>query len=280
MIAAVLLAQNASADLQKMVATERAFSATSARIGVRDSFIQYFAPNGVMFAPGPVNAHQELSRQPKLNGRARATLTWYPTLAEISRDGSLGYSTGPYFITDTATKKKTYNGHFFSLWRRQPNGEYRVILDIGTPNKSPKPVAQAPVALKAIPGSSSPLPPAKGTDLVAAEKKFFDESEQVSYPAALKKHVAKPSMFFRPQRPATNIAAVDAVYDLTDPLLTTWKPLGAEVAASGDLGYTFGEYGISQGRGTAEKGYFVRVWRRQADGSWKVAIDLHHETAR
>ncbi|RMF76268.1 MAG: DUF4440 domain-containing protein [Acidobacteria bacterium] len=60
-----------------------------------------------------------------------------------------------------------------------------------------------------------------------------------------------------------------------------WEPEGGDVAASGDLGYTWGRY---EGSGTDQNGVawrtagrYVTVWRRQDDGSWRVAIDIGNE---
>lgn len=50
-----------------------------------------------------------------------------------------------------------------------------------------------------------------------------------------------------------------------------WKPLGAEVAASGDLGYTWGEYEAAR---SGRRGHYLTIWKRQKDGSWKVAADV------
>lgn len=50
-----------------------------------------------------------------------------------------------------------------------------------------------------------------------------------------------------------------------------WKPLGAEVAASGDLGYTWGEYEAAP---AGRRGHYLTVWKRQKDGTWKVVADV------
>ena len=42
---------------------------------------------------------------------------------------------------------------------------------------------------------------------------------------------------------------------------------------SGDLGYTTGTYKASMA-GTTESGKYVTIWRKQADGSWKVTDDI------
>ncbi len=57
-----------------------------------------------------------------------------------------------------------------------------------------------------------------------------------------------------------------------------WKPLGAEVARAGDLGYTYGTYVARgpgpEGRLTERHGKYVSIWRKQRDGTWKVAVDI------
>jgi ketosteroid isomerase-like protein len=57
----------------------------------------------------------------------------------------------------------------------------------------------------------------------------------------------------------------------------TWKPSQADVSTSGDLGYTWGRYEYrdraADGRSVVETGSYVTIWRRQADGSWKVVLD-------
>jgi ketosteroid isomerase-like protein len=60
-------------------------------------------------------------------------------------------------------------------------------------------------------------------------------------------------------------------------LKLTWIPLRAEVAASGDLGWTTGSYELTrldeQGAAHVRRGKYVTIWRRQADGSWKAVLD-------
>jgi ketosteroid isomerase-like protein len=57
----------------------------------------------------------------------------------------------------------------------------------------------------------------------------------------------------------------------------TWKPSFASASAAGDLGYTWGRYEYrdraADGRPVVETGTYVTIWRRQADGTWRVALD-------
>ena len=58
----------------------------------------------------------------------------------------------------------------------------------------------------------------------------------------------------------------------------SWTPEVAEVAYYGDMGYTIGTYELVQGGPDGEfvrmSGTYVTIWRKQDDGSWKVAVDI------
>lgn len=53
----------------------------------------------------------------------------------------------------------------------------------------------------------------------------------------------------------------------------SWAATKAEVGTSGDLGYTSGTYEMSMA-GATEKGKYITVWKKQADGTWKVTEDI------
>lgn len=57
----------------------------------------------------------------------------------------------------------------------------------------------------------------------------------------------------------------------------TWEPVYAQVAASEDLGFTLGNYHAEgtneKGEAVVQEGNYVTIWRKQEDGSWKVAFD-------
>lgn len=52
-----------------------------------------------------------------------------------------------------------------------------------------------------------------------------------------------------------------------------WLPRVAEIAASGDLGYTFGSWRLHLADGTFRYGEYVTIWKKQSDGSWKFILD-------
>ena len=61
-------------------------------------------------------------------------------------------------------------------------------------------------------------------------------------------------------------------------LLIKGEPMFADVAASADLGYTYGKFEWQEkGAGQVIKGYYVRAWKRDAKGAWKIVVDVANE---
>jgi ketosteroid isomerase-like protein len=57
----------------------------------------------------------------------------------------------------------------------------------------------------------------------------------------------------------------------------TWKPMRAEAAKSGDMGYTFG-FSTYKGADTTTYTNYCTIWRKQKDGSWKFVFDGGNNT--
>jgi uncharacterized protein (TIGR02246 family) len=58
----------------------------------------------------------------------------------------------------------------------------------------------------------------------------------------------------------------------------TWQATKVEVARSGDLAYVMGTYqeasNAPESKPVADRGKFVEVWKKQADGNWKTVADI------
>jgi uncharacterized protein (TIGR02246 family) len=63
----------------------------------------------------------------------------------------------------------------------------------------------------------------------------------------------------------------------------TFATTGVDVARSGDMAYEYGAYDFAtadkKGSIIDAKGKYVVVWKKQADGSWKVAVDIDNHDA-
>jgi len=116
------------------------------------------------------------------------------------------------------------------------------------------------------------------TSLVEAERAFAKASEEKGTREAFLAFIADDGTLFRPT------AVKGKKWLLEHPLppspkrsLLAWQPSFAEVARAGDMGYTFGPWEFKQDIKDEKPiayGHFVTVWQKQADGSWKFAVDL------
>jgi ketosteroid isomerase-like protein len=63
-------------------------------------------------------------------------------------------------------------------------------------------------------------------------------------------------------------------------LILNWEPRAAEVAASGDLAYSWGtSTGTRRETGAqAFRGKYLTVWKKDANGNWKMIADMGNES--
>jgi ketosteroid isomerase-like protein len=61
--------------------------------------------------------------------------------------------------------------------------------------------------------------------------------------------------------------------------ILTWEPTFEKIAASGELGYTYGIYKVTNkdtGKKTGE-GTYCTIWQKNANGEWKALLDTGNE---
>jgi ketosteroid isomerase-like protein len=131
--------------------------------------------------------------------------------------------------------------------------------------------APAPAATPA-PAPPSPELQAALEALVRTEQEFSRTSAEKGTRDAFLAFLAEDSVMFRPG-PVPGRAYMEK--GPASPILLTWRPIHAEIAASGDLGYTTGPFELRASRDAQETshGHYVTVWKKQADGTWKAVID-------
>lgn len=63
----------------------------------------------------------------------RPQFEWHPEVVEVSVDGELGLSRGPWTIRTKGPdgREVELSGTFNSVWRRQADGSWRVLFDAG-----------------------------------------------------------------------------------------------------------------------------------------------------
>ncbi|HVJ62589.1 MAG TPA: hypothetical protein VM555_07740 [Tahibacter sp.] len=107
-------------------------------------------------------------------------------------------------------------------------------------------------------------------DLASAERAFAADAQVVGVRDAFVRHLAEDAWLMRPQ-PVRAQAWFDA--HPAQPGSLKWGPEYAEIAASGDFGYTYGPWNSESPKGEKAAGHFFSVWKRGADGVWKNMLD-------
>ncbi|HEX6324466.1 MAG TPA: DUF4440 domain-containing protein [Vicinamibacterales bacterium] len=275
-----------SSDLARMVATERAFAAATREIGVRDGFLTFFTGDAIDVAPvegglALIRLTDRLRAQPQPALPLARQLLWEPRWGAISSAGDLGWLTGPYRMRDTSGANPDRHGAYFSVWRRQPDGTYKVRLDIGIATASevmfPEGFTPAPAPAAPAPGAQPPAFSAE--DLRGVEARFAQAAVR-DVGAAYRAHLLPAARLHRNERSPFAGAAGAAGFMASTFAAVTWTVLHAEVSQSGDLAFTAGFYNAeakaAEGRpASAERGFFVRVWHLDAGGAWKIAFETN-----
>jgi ketosteroid isomerase-like protein len=120
----------ANAELQRqVVATERAFADTMAR---RDAtaFAGFIDPEAVFYSDRDVlrgKAAVVTGWKATFEG-SEAPFSWEPDSVEVLDSGTLAISTGP--VRDPSGR---VTGRFYSIWRRDDAGQWRIVFDKGGP---------------------------------------------------------------------------------------------------------------------------------------------------
>jgi ketosteroid isomerase-like protein len=266
-----------TSDPRSLVEAERAFAKTSEVKGTREAFLENLADDSVLFHPGPVDGKKWWNDQPVRPG----VLSWQPIYASVSRAGDLGYTTGPWEFREKSLEDKPVAfGYFVSIWKRQADGAWKVILDLGTRN--PAPQTPAPVLLfpRDYPNNAKANQKvdveAERSALIKTETEFAKLLITKNTVDSFLSYLADGVRLYRTNNFPLVGKEAASVALAAKPGVLTWQPAKADVSTSGDLGYTYGTYefkAIGDNK-PAESGNYMRIWKKQANGKWRIVLDL------
>ena len=259
-----------------LFAAERAFAKDSTERGIRAAFLDHFASDGLDFRPGPGIMRERMHARPAPADPLALVLDWSPQAGTVARAGDLGYTTGPFSLTQQrdASVPARY-GYFFSVWRRE-NGVWRVALDAGVSTPAaPPPDSLAAAPTKAPTGFMRSSAGGRGTEALLALERGArsldpDPAEAASYFELL----ANSARIFREGSYA--IVGADGARRALAATgrRVVWTPAGGAASASDDLGYTYGRFVRFIGSSEEGSGYYVHVWQRDESGTWRIVADV------
>ena len=117
------------------------FDRATAEKGI-DGWVSFFAEDGMQLTPeGNIKGHQAIRNyMSSAFARRGYSLRWKPTFADIAGSGDLGYTTGTYESrgTDAQGNPVVRTGRYVSIWKKQKDGSWKVVLDTGSPDAPPR----------------------------------------------------------------------------------------------------------------------------------------------
>ena len=117
-------------------------------------------------------------------------------------------------------------------------------------------------------------------DLLQTDLAFSQLSEQKGRNAAFVSYAAEHATLLRPfSMPVTGKDTLENLlnsYPDTAYVLT-WVPIKADVAHSGEMGYTYGTYSLNIKNIGKEEGTYCTIWRKDKNHTWKFVLDTGNE---
>ena len=124
--------QTTGVDPEVLKQADRIFAEQTAERGL-DGWVEAFAPDGKLVSrDGVTEGHDAIRATMGALDRSDFSLSWEPLFAEGS--GDLGYTHGTYRRerVDSEGKAVVETGRYVTIWRRNADGKWKVVLDIGT----------------------------------------------------------------------------------------------------------------------------------------------------
>ena len=251
-------------DLEKVVETEKAFARFADEKGIKPAFLEFLADDGVMFYPQRVNGKEFWRARPD---NSPATLSWYPTFADVSSNGALGYTTGEgEYRPKGKTDATVYYSTYANVWRRQPDGNYRAAFDVGISHGKPPSADKnwtSPKTTEKFPSANSRIGAAR------AMTWFYNAAMNEGLAKAYKNFAAENVRFLREGK-FPILGKSNAPPEIKKSKIT-FGVYGAKQSAD-DLGFSITTYEMKSGDKTTEKGNIVQIWKL-IGGRWQIVLD-------
>lgn len=263
--AAAQTSEGMTTDAAPVVAAERAFAADFPAMGLAGSFSKWSTPDAVIINGGQARTSAELfTGAPTVRQPGEPLIEWWPVFAGVSMSGDLGFTTGP------AAQDGNRYGHYFTVWKRQPDGRWLWVYDGGVgadPAGQPGPDSEPRLLPVATVGSASPE--IAMAEVEEAEAGLAAQASNVKA-AYLQYLAADGRLYVAPLVPAEGSAAFATALDGWPQTMAIGAMEGGGSSDAGDMVWTYGPVTWIQ-NGVGRHGHYVRIWQKRREG-WRIVL--------
>lgn len=255
-----------TADVAPVVAAERAFAADFPAMGLFGSFSKWSTPDAVIISGGQARTSAELfTNAPAVRQPDEPLIEWWPVFAGVAMSGDLGFTTGP------ASQNGNRYGHYFTVWKRQPDGQWRWVYDGGVgadPASQPGPDSEPRILPVVTVGSASPE--AAMAEVEEAEAGLAAQAASGQKAAYLQYLAADGRLYVAPLAPAEGPEAFAAALDGWPQAMAIGSMEGGGSSDAGDMVWTYGPASWTRD-GQPRHGHYVRIWQKRPEG-WRIVL--------
>jgi ketosteroid isomerase-like protein len=272
------LSRQARPDLREaragLIQAGNTVSAAIARKGVVEGLGGAFASNVLFLGPRtPTLRGKDAARDwLATNPIAPSTIAWDVIAADVSNDGTQGYTwTGGPITINLGAGPAEQPAFFLIYWRRTDGGHWRIaalVFNLGGPQTGPLPDGFGTPDSK----HRRRFNEVSKDKLLEVDARFSALSVQRGTGPAFQ-HFAAPNaiavgggLIFGPEAIGTAFASEPGD-------VVSWIPRFAGIAGSGDLGFSIGDATFALTTTTFFTKYLT-VWQRQDNGQWRFVADL------
>ena len=244
------------------------YSNLSIAKGMPAASVEYFAEDGIAFAPGAVNGKKYWAGRTSFPG----LLIWQPIFAFAAGAADLSYTTGIWELKKRNEPLSLGFGHYITVWAKDPKGKWKIALDVGTEN--PQPPESSPGLQVLPPDITAGTQPQENArrSLQKAERQFTEAAHNNVGQAILDCATDDVRVYREKSFPALGLVAARLMLT-SEHGKVTFEPGNSKMSGSVDLSYSYGNY--SEDRGNAvERGIYLMIWRANMNGDWKLALNL------
>lgn len=251
-------------DLAKLVETEKSFARAAVEKGTRDAFLEFLADDGTVFQPSAANGKEFWQARPA----SPSILSWTPTFADISSNGILGYTTGDWeYRPKGKADAPAAFGQYMTIWRKQPDGNFKVVLDLGVSHNKPASVEANWKSSSDDGNQSADQPPAS-----SASNLFFDTAASKGLDKAYKMFASENARLLR-QGKFPIIGKTNTLAELKKDKSIVSFGKNMTLQSAGDLAYSATTYQVKSGANIVETGNTVQIWKFTG-GKWQIVMDV------
>jgi ketosteroid isomerase-like protein len=252
--------------MPQMLGAEAGF-VSAAEKEVKSAFLEYLAPDSILFRPQAVNGREYWKGRPESPSEVLVRKTVF---ADISANGLLGYTTGNWrqYKRGKSESDAVY-GQYVTVWEKKPTGGYRAALDIVISHDK-LPFSETD-RVQRVDGSRDPNK--RGWSPADASMDFLRTSMRGSgLGGAYEKYAAKDVRLLIEREPPV-LGKKKVIKEMARYVAVEF-PKKVALFQSADMAYTWNPCAFSNNDEGLENGNCLHIWKLR-DKKWWIVLGVY-----